>query len=112
MSKADRITRSIDPPVNSALVLVCEKCGRRVADGKKNPSHHLASTLKRTFKRNFGKGEYRAVLTGCMDLCPDDRVAIAIVPNQSAAQFCEADVDDIDAAGDAVLEILKRLAPL
>ncbi len=111
MPKQNSLVRLTDAPVELALVLVCEKCGRRVADSKKNPSHHLVSKLKRMTKNEFGKGAVRAVLTSCLDLCPDQRVAIAVIPTASGipTHFFETDVDDVDEAGSCIVKEVRRV---
>jgi predicted metal-binding protein len=89
---------SIDPPVSNALVLVCEKCGKRLeSDSDKNPSRQLVSRLKKLGKKRFGKGEIRAVATSCMDVCPDDQVCVALITFRGASsntRFFTVDVDD------------------
>jgi hypothetical protein len=66
--------------VNQAMVFICEKCGKRAKGSDKNPSHRLASKFKRLTKDEFGKGSVRIALTSCMDICPDDQIAISIQP--------------------------------
>ncbi len=110
MSKRDRLTHTIDAPVATALVLVCEKCGKHLGPDGKNASPHLASKLKRNFKRQLERGAARAVLTSCMDVCPEDRVTVAIIPSGAGSvRYCEVDVKDLDAASDAVLELVRQL---
>jgi hypothetical protein len=110
MSKRDRLSKPVDAPVDIALVLVCEKCGKHLGPDGKNASPHLASKLKRCFKRRLERGQARAILTSCMDVCPEDRVTVVVVPShRGPAQYCEMDVSDLDAASDAVLELVRRL---
>ncbi len=98
-----------------AAVLVCEKCGKKCGkkqrDSGKNPSHQLASKLKRLGKQEFDKGDLRMVLTSCLDLCPDDRIAVALVParHDQAAVFLEVEADDLDASSLAIVNSIRRL---
>jgi predicted metal-binding protein len=92
------------------MVFVCEKCGKRAGESGKNPSHRLASKFKRLTKREFAKGDVRIVLTSCMDICPDDQIAISIQPTatEHAAGFWTIDVADLDASSEALMAILRR----
>jgi predicted metal-binding protein len=95
------------PPVEDAMVFICEKCGKRADDGDKHASHKLASKFKRRVKREFGKGRVRIVLTSCMDACPDNRIAIlfqSMIPGV-APLFLEADPSDIDGSAEALLQV-------
>lgn len=94
-----------------AAVLVCEKCGKKQRDSGKNPSHQLASKLKRLGKQKFDKGDLRVVLTSCLDLCPDERIAVALVPTQhdKAAVFLEVDTEDLEASSLAIANSIRRL---
>jgi predicted metal-binding protein len=92
------------------MVFICEKCGKRIGQSGKNASHRLASHFKHEVKREFDKGDVRIVLTTCMDICPEDRVTVAIAPNAPgiAPTFLVADVDDIEASSEALIGALRR----
>jgi predicted metal-binding protein len=108
--KASKLIQPISPPVNSAMVFICEKCGRRAGDSGKNPSHRLASKFKHLTKHEFGKGEVRIVLTSCMDICPDDRIAISLQPaTNQPATFWVSDIDDLDISSEALMGTLRRV---
>ena len=102
--------QSIDPPVSKALVLVCEKCGKRLDSDDENPSRQLVSRLKKLSKKQFGRGEVRAVATSCMDICPDDAVSVAITtlrgPN-SGTRFFVVNPEDIDETSEQILKELR-----
>ena len=102
--------QSIDPPVSKALVLVCEKCGKRLDSDDKNPSRQLVSRLKKMAKKQFGRGEVRAVATGCMDICPDDAVSVAITTlrgSQPGTRFFVVDPEDIDQTSERILKEIR-----
>jgi hypothetical protein len=111
MTKHTPLLEGIDPPTRLALVFVCEKCGNRIADSGKNPSHRLASRLKKAAKRRCEKGDMRSVLTSCMDVCPDDRIAISIAPSdgRERAAFYTVRSDDLDASADAIVSAVLAL---
>jgi predicted metal-binding protein len=69
---------SVKPPVSEALILICEKCGKKLSNSEDNPSRELQSALKEKIKSDGNKGVIRSVLTSCMDVCPKDEIAIAI----------------------------------
>jgi predicted metal-binding protein len=98
---------SIDPPVSNALILVCEKCGKRLdSDSDENPSRQLVSRLKKLAKKRLGKGEVRALATSCMDVCPDDRVCVAVVTFRGAAsntRFFTVSVADTEETSERIL---------
>ncbi len=112
MSSQSRLASPIDAPVTVALVLVCEKCGKRARHSDKNPSHQLASKIKRLGKSQFERGAIRTVLTSCLDVWPEDRVMVSIVPTgiDAATCFMEADIEDIEATGRAVIKAIQRSA--
>jgi predicted metal-binding protein len=76
----------VPSPVSEALILVCEKCGKKLVSGdEENPSRTLQTSLKEKIKEEHGKGKFRAVITSCMDICPKDEIAVAIVrPSKSS----------------------------
>src|ERR1700761_275530 len=100
--------QSIEPPVSRALILVCEKCGKRLdSDADKNPSRKLVSQLKKAAKRQFGKGEGRALATSCMDICPKDLVSVAITTLQgpnTGTRFFTLPLDDIEETSERIVK--------
>jgi predicted metal-binding protein len=102
--------KSVDSPVSTALILVCDRCGKRMkADLDKNPSRQLVSRLKHRSRDEFEKGEIRAALTSCLDICPRDRLTVAVVATHGSASqplFFTVKADDID---DTSRQILKEV---
>lgn len=84
----------VPPPVRQALVLICEKCGKKLQDGDANPSKELQSALKSHLKDALGKRQARPLLTSCFDLCPDRKIAVALVPLAGSTQFFEIEKAD------------------
>jgi predicted metal-binding protein len=101
----------IDPPVSHTLVLVCEKCGKRLeTDSEKNPSRRLVSRLKKMAKKTFDRGEVRAVATSCMDLCPDGEISIALLTFRDGGnntRFFTVSADDVEDTAIQILEAVK-----
>ena len=68
-----------ESPVSQALILICEKCGIKISpDPEKNLARALAADLKQKIKDAGGKGKVRAVVTGCLDVCPEKQLTFAI----------------------------------
>src|SRR5580698_3506806 len=108
MGRSEALVSDTETPVSRAMVFICEKCGRRGDLDGKNSSHRLASKLKRACKRRFERGEVRIALTSCMDVCPEDHIAVLIQPVSGAqpTRFRQADVEDLDGASERLLQIL------
>jgi hypothetical protein len=101
---------AVDPPVTTGLILVCEKCGKRSGDD--NPSRELVSRLKKNSRELFDKGEIRAALTSCLDICPENRISVAIVPTGAtggATQFFTVKASDIDSTSQKVLKEARKM---
>ena len=98
-------------PVSVALILVCEKCGRRLdPDAEKNPSRRLLGRVKKAAKQVFPKGSVRPVMTSCMDICPEARISVAIAPVKGAAtRFFTVKGKDPEVDSAAVIETLRTL---
>jgi hypothetical protein len=102
----------VDPPVSTGLILVCDKCGKRLeADLDENPSRELVSRLKKGSKAVFGKGQIRAALTSCLDICPEDRISVAIVPTGAASgptKYFTVRPKDIEGTSDEILKEARK----
>jgi predicted metal-binding protein len=104
----------VDAPVSTSLILVCDKCGKRMqSDLDENPSRQLVSRLKKMSRELFQKGEIRAALTSCLNICPQDRLSIAIVPTEnsgSAPRFLTVKTDDIEGTSRKILREVRKAA--
>jgi hypothetical protein len=78
---------SADAPVDTALILICEKCGKNLG---KHFARDVQQELKKAIRGGEEKQNFRAVLTGCMDLCPSDEITIAISRTKGQNQFFTA----------------------
>jgi predicted metal-binding protein len=107
----------VDPPFSTGLILICDKCGKRMkADFDENPSRELVARLKKASKQVFGKGQVRAALTSCLDICPQERVSVAIVPTagqSGGARYLTVKASDLKGTAQAIVdEARKVLLPL
>ncbi len=68
------------PPWSDELVVICSKCGKKLASkDNEDPSELLKSELKARVKEEELKHQLRVVTSSCMDLCPKDRIAVAVI---------------------------------
>jgi predicted metal-binding protein len=99
---------SVSSPVTRALVMICDKCGRKLEESEeKNPSRVIQKRLKQEFKEVYGKGAARAVTTSCLDICPEDRIAVGIVKfgeERSTTEFFLVEGQDCDGDMKAIFE--------
>ena len=81
--------KKVDSPVEKSLILVCEKCGKKLENKPdENPARIIQKALKEKVKSEFGKNEIRPVVSSCMNVCPDGQIAIGILGVDSKnAQF-------------------------
>lgn len=90
----------ISPRWSGNLVLVCDKCGKKLADaaGGTNPAATLKDWLKKELVSRSLWGSSRVVVTSCLDICPEERIAIAFLSDRS----------DLPAQVEAVDPVLER----
>jgi predicted metal-binding protein len=103
----------VDPPFSTGLILICDKCGKRMkADCNENPSRELVARLKKESKQALGKDRVRVALTSCLDICPDDRISVAIVPtagHSDGAHYLTVKTADLKATAAAIVESARKI---
>jgi predicted metal-binding protein len=111
LNKSAHLSPVAEPPIRLAMVFVCEKCGNRISGSDKNPSHRLASKIKKAAKRRYEKGGIRAVVTSCMNVCPDDRIAICIAPcnRDEKVAFYTVSAADLGQTADAIINAVAAV---
>lgn len=87
------------PPAEEALILICEKCGKKLGKSDENPAREIQGALKEKIKECGLKGKYRAVVTSCMDVCPYGEIAIGISTPKGEDQFLTAAGEPEEIAG-------------
>lgn len=60
------------------VVLICEKCGKKLG-GDLNPSVLLKDEIKKTLITENLWGEVRVLNSTCLDICPDQKIAVGFV---------------------------------
>lgn len=103
----------VDPPFSTGLILICDKCGKRMkADFDENPSRELVARLKKESKQVLGKGRVRVALTSCLDICPQDRISVALVPtaeHSAAARYFTVKPSDIEGSAETIVEEARKV---
>lgn len=91
MSEND-ITKEITKEVtgwNQAVVMICSKCGEE--------GLRIKDELKPICKERQGKN-VRVINTGCLNICPENKMAITVADNDSREVFRSYSVPtDVDA---------------
>jgi predicted metal-binding protein len=102
----------VNPPVSTGLILICDKCGKRMkADFDENPSRELVARLKKESKEVFAKGQVRAALTSCLDICPDNRISVAIIPTggqSEPARYFTVKASDIKDTSEKIVKEARK----
>jgi hypothetical protein len=103
------------PTWHENLVLVCEKCGKKLqgtaSSGADNPSLGLKDWLKKELLARSLWGRTRVVVTTCLDICPVDKVAVAFTSDRADLETT-AEVIDPVTERDRVLHIaVERAKP-
>ncbi len=103
----------VESPFKKALILVCEKCGKKAGSKDENFSSRLQKELKRSANNRFGKHQVRTVVTSCFDICPKNRVVACILPQSGdgnrSAQFVELRIDSLKKAETAILNCVEQM---
>lgn len=76
--------KRIPAPVSEALILICEKCGKR-------ESRSLMDDLKTQIKARGSKREFRVLRTSCMNVCPKRGVTLAVLRTHGESAFVVVD---------------------
>ena len=103
----------IDSPVEIALILLCEKCGRKNSEKGKNFAFDLQKELKHSAAEHYGKRQIRTLTTSCFDICPKNRVAACVIPTGSSekshARFIELKCDSVERAADGLVHLVESM---
>jgi hypothetical protein len=105
MSKHSREhpTLRSEPAPWSQVIVLCSKCMRR------QDREDLRGDLRKALKQ-AGRKDVRVVLSGCLDLCPDDGVTVARGVDL-AAQPPRLHVHHRDASLEPLLQLAVKEAP-
>jgi hypothetical protein len=100
----------VTAPFSETVILVCEKCGAKTCKDPsiENPSRKLQQSLKEEIKRRNENTKQRAVLSSCLNICPEEAISLAILQlgRERSSSFFTINVHD---SSQATEEILARL---
>ena len=101
------------PPRNGVLVLVCEKCERRLhGKGRDTLAGQIDGALTELAAEGTGTGPVRLERVGCMKVCPEDGVTVCAVHPR---RFARPDPIAVHAAEEAevffAVEVTETLIP-
>ncbi|MBN8827419.1 MAG: hypothetical protein J0H68_01780 [Sphingobacteriia bacterium] len=98
----------VEPPVKQALIFICEKCGKKLAQ-ETNPSVSIQQDLKQKLREKFPAKEMKASLVSCLGICPVEQVSVAIVPNQSQPKYFTVSKDKLDNASEIIMHEVEAI---
>jgi len=79
---------AVNSPVSEALILICDKCGSKLATGSiSNPAQELKTCLKESIRTLGQKDRFRAATTSCLGLCPEGKATVAIATSDQTRFF-------------------------
>ena len=99
------------PVWHENLVIVCEKCGKKLVTNptEENPSHALKSWLKKQLLAKDLWGKNRVITSGCLDICPEGKVAVAFASDRPDLETW-AEVIDPYTERERILQIVTERA--
>lgn len=92
---------------SETVVMICTKCGKQFQDLQSQVApERIKSELKSKAKSELGQ-RVRVITTSCLNICPVDKIAIAVASTKNPGVFKGYNVS-ADSTGDELFEkILK-----
>ncbi|MFA6238562.1 MAG: hypothetical protein WC635_14605 [Bacteriovorax sp.] len=94
---------------SDTVVMICERCGEQFkSENQQSSPERIKGDLKSIAKSEFEKGTVRVITTSCLNICPENKIAITVA-SKSAKDIFKAYAVDADISGkDLFEEILKK----
>ena len=92
------------------IVMVCSTCAKQFplsVQDDQDVAQRIKSELKAISKAELGKS-VRIVTASCLNICPKNKVAIAIVDKNSSEVFSAVSVDSTISGSELYLALLKK----
>lgn len=101
------------PHWHENLILICEKCGKKLSESKSdlNPAIELKDWLKKELKNRDLWGTSRVVTTTCLDICPDQKIAVAFVSDRPDLGNWAEEIRPGDERGKILQIAIERAKP-
>ncbi len=97
----------IQPKWHESLVLICEKCGKKL-NAQNNPATELKDWVKKKMISAGHWGEIRVSTSSCLDICPENLVAIAFTGDRAGAKTEAFEIDPLKDREWLLEKTLKR----
>jgi ferredoxin len=106
MSNTEKIEK-VDVGWSTVVVMICTKCGKQFSgDSDKEAPERMKSELKSIAKIHLGKS-VRVINSSCLNICPVDKIAIAVASNVDSVVFRGFTVP-VDATGEELFAKLLK----
>ena len=103
----DKKIEKVELGWEESVVMVCTKCGKQFEDDLRDSPDRIKSELKAKAKSELGK-KVRVITTSCLNICPDNKIAVVKASNKEPSVF-EAYAVDPNSSGDELFaKILKN----
>ncbi len=98
------------PRWSENLVLVCDKCGKKIADsaGGPNPTGELKDWLKKELITRSLWGTSRVVVSSCLDICPENQVAVAYLSDRADFPAYAETIDPVNERERVLQTVIAR----
>ncbi|MBC7537969.1 MAG: hypothetical protein H7281_04060 [Bacteriovorax sp.] len=108
MSKDTKI-ESAEVGWGETVVMICTKCGKQFQSAHNQAApERIKGDLKSIAKAELGKGSVRVITTSCLNICPVDKIAIAVASKNEPGTF-KGYLVDPDISGEELFKkILKK----
>lgn len=108
-NKLDTKIDEVEAGWSEAVVMVCTDCGGQFSTSElQNSPERIKADLKAVTKANLGKGVVRVINTTCLNICPENKIAITVAKKNSQKVF-EAFAVSNDVTGEEVFnKIFKK----
>lgn len=105
----DKNIEEINVGWSETVVMVCTRCGEqfRSQDDQESPER-IKKDLKSVSKEKLGKTNVRVITTSCLNICPENKIGIAVASKNEPGVFKAYAVDPEISGEDLFDEILKK----
>ena len=98
----DKKIEKVDLGWEETVVMVCTKCGKQFEGDLRDSPERIKTELKAKAKSELGK-KVRVITTSCLNICPEDKIAIVKASNKESSVF-KAYIVDPNTSGDDLFE--------
>ena len=100
----------VKSPVQASLILICEKCAKKLqVQGTETEVENLTRKMHKSLKSEIEitgkKGIVRALVSSCLDICPEGKIAAAVIPVNSPSHFYVFDPAQSAKASETLLNL-------